>query len=490
VGYRINGIVLDKREEDLETYRVTSWTPHEISIVSIPADNSGSGVGRSFEDEEPKMTTEEKKPEINIKEIQESARKKEVERIKQITAFGRKFESSELAEKAINEGMEVADFQRKLLDDLSERGSQQVKKAEGPEVGMTPKETKQYSFCRALAALSNPQDKRLQEAAAFEFECSRAAAEKYKKDPQGLMIPYDVLAQRDLTVGTATAGGNTVSTDLLASSFIDALRNRTVVVQKATVMNGLVGNIAIPRQSAQAAPSAYWVAENATTNEGQPAFDQVTLSPETLGGYTDFSRKLFLQSSMDIEAFVRNELAKILAIELDRVCIEGSGSGNEPAGILNIAGIGDVAGGTNGAAPTWDNIIDLETAVAQDNADVGSLMYLTNAKARGKLKKTRIESGSPEMVWPNNSALINGYETMITNNVPSDLTKGSGTALSAILFGNFADLMVGFWSGLDILVDPYTASTSGTVRVVAMQDCDIAVRHAESFAAMKDAITT
>lgn len=491
VGYRINDIVLDERQGDTETYRVTSWTPHEISIVSIPADNVGSGVGRSFENnEEPKMSTEEKKVEINVEEIQNSARKKEVERIKQITAFGRKFENSELAEKAINDGMEVAEFQRQLLNDLSERGSEKVKKAEGPEVGLSEKETKQYSFCRALAALSNPQDKRLQEAAAFEFECSRAAAEKYKKDPQGLMIPYDVLAQRDLTVGTATAGGNTVSTDLLASSFIDALRNRTVVVQQATVMNGLVGNIAIPRQSAQAAPSAYWVAENAATNEGQPAFDQVTLSPETLGGYTDFSRKLFLQSSMDIESFVRNELAKILAIELDRVCIEGSGSGNEPAGILNIAGIGDVAGGANGAAPTWDNIIDLETAVAQDNADVGSLMYLTNAKARGKLKKTRIESGAPEMVWPNNSALINGYSTMITNNVPSDLTKGSGTDLSAILFGNFADLLVGFWSGLDILVDPYTASTAGTVRVVAMQDCDIAVRHAESFAAMKDAITT
>lgn len=491
VGYRVHSIRLEDSSESGDTYRVDDWAPYEISIVSIPADNVGSGVGRSLNEEVKTMPDPvQEKPAVDVQVIENAARKKEVDRIKQINAFGRKFDNSELADKAVDEGWNVEDFQRKLLDDLSEKGGRGVQRAEAPEVGLSDKEKKEYSFCRALAALSNPQDRRLQEAAAFEFECSRAAAEQYKKDPQGLMVPYDILSnKRDLSVGTATAGGHTVSTDLLASSFIDLLRNRTVVVDKATVFNGLVGNIAIPRQSTAAAPSAYWVAEAAAVNEGDPAFDQVSLSPETLGGYTDFSRKLFLQSSMDIEAFVRNELAKILAIELDRVCIEGSGSGSEPAGILNIAGIGDVAGGTNGLAPTWDHIVDLETAVAQDNADVGSLMYLVNAKTRGKLKKTRIESGAPEMVWQNNSSLINGYETMMTNNVPSDLTKGSGTDLSAIIFGNFADLLVGFWSGLDILVDPYTASTTGTVRVVAMQDCDIAVRHAESFAAMKDAIT-
>jgi HK97 family phage major capsid protein len=117
-------------------------------------------------------------------------------------------------------------------------------------------------------------------------------------------------------------------------------------------------------------------------------------------------------------------------------------------------------------------------------------MYLTNAKARGVMKKTIIESGASGMVWPVNSTELNGYGTMITNNVPSNLTKGTAVEIcSAIIFGNFADLMVGFWSGLDLLVDPYTASTTGVVRVVAMQDCDLAVRHPESFAAMKDALT-
>lgn len=492
VGYRIHNIKLEESNDGVDTYRADDWEPYEISIVSIPADNVGSGVGRSL-DEGEKMENQTEKteaPKIDVQVIENQARKKEVDRIKQINAFGRKFENNELADKAVDEGWSVEDFQRKLLDDLSERGDKGVAKAEAPEVGLSEKEKKQYSFCRALAALANPQDKRLQEKAAFEFECSRAAAERYKKDPQGIMVPYDVLSnKRDLTVGTATAGGHTVSTDLLAGSFIDLLRNKTVVVDKATVFNGLVGNIAIPRQTGAA--SAYWVAESSAVTESQTAFDQVTMSPETLGGFTDFSRKLFLQSSMDIEAFVRNELARVLAIELDRVCIEGSGSGNEPAGILNIAGIGDVAGGTNGLAPAWSHIVDLETEVAKDNADVGSLMYLVNAVTRGKMKKTIIESGASGMVWPVNSTSLNGYEAMVTNNVPSDLTKGTASGIcSAIIFGNFSDLLVGFWSGLDLLVDPYTASTTGVVRVVAMQDTDVAVRHAESFAAMKDALTT
>jgi hypothetical protein len=151
-----------------------------------------------------------------------------------------------------------------------------------------------------------------------------------------------------------------------------------------------------------------------------------------------------------------------------------------------------VVGGTNGLAPTWQNMIDLETAIATANADVNSMAYLTNAKVRGKLKSTqKFSSTNGAPVWDGGNTPINGYRAAVTNAVPSNLTKGSSTSVaSAILFGNFADLVIGMWGSLDLMVDPYTGSTAGTVRVVTLQDVDVAIRNVESFATMVDALTT
>jgi len=255
------------------------------------------------------------------------------------------------------------------------------------------------------------------------------------------------------------------------------------------MLTGLQGNIAIPRATGGA--TAYWVAESGSPTESQAAFDQVTMSGKTVGAFSDISRKLLLQSSIDIEGYVRNDLATALALAIDSAAIEGTGSSNQPTGILNTSGIGSVAGGTNGAAPTYANIVGLETEVAQDNADIGSLRYLTNTKVRGKLKQTYTNPTYGEIPVFGADGTMNGYGVAVTNHVPSNLTKGTASAIcSAIIFGNFADLIVGMWGSLDLMVDPYTASSSGTVRVVALQDLDIAVRHPESFAAMKDALTT
>lgn len=244
--------------------------------------------------------------------------------------------------------------------------------------------------------------------------------------------------------------------------------------------------MAIPKQTGGA--TGYWLAESGTPTESQQTIGQVPLTPKTVGAYTDISRKLLQQSSIDVEAFVRGDLATVLGLAIDLAGIAGTGANNQPRGILNTVGIGSVIGGTNGAAPTWANIVALESEVAAANADVGRLHYLTNALVRGVLKTTEKASGTAQFVWNSND--VNGYTPIVSNQVPSDLTKGSAEDIcSAIIFGNFADLLIGMWGGLDLLADPYTASTSGTVRVVALQDADIAVRHAESFAAMQDALT-
>jgi HK97 family phage major capsid protein len=224
---------------------------------------------------------------------------------------------------------------------------------------------------------------------------------------------------------------------------------------------------------------------------------QVQLAPKTVGAYTDYTRKLLLQSSIEVEQFVRRDLATVIGLAVDLAAINGSGSSNEPLGVLNTSGIGAVAGGTNGATPDWDDIVDLETQVAIDNAAVGQLAYMTNSKVRGTLKTIEKAANTAQFIFETPAraeegfGFMNGYRCGISNQVPSDLDKGTSTGVcSAIIFGNWRDLLIGQWSSIDIIVDPYTHSTSGTVRIVAMQDVDVAVRHAQSFSAMKDVLTT
>lgn len=507
VGYQIHSVVLEKHTDDGDTYRVTDWEPMEISIVSVPADTR-VGVGRALDSipasppstypEETHMQEQNRASEssaataspapVDVAGIEANVRAAEKQRVADLLAIGQMFAkqigSDKLALAAIESGATPDEFRQKVLTALDRKAATELAPA---AIGMTAHEQKRYSFMRAINYLANPRSNVARELAAFEIECSVAASEAVGKQARGLLVPHDVLT-RDLTAGTNTAGGYTVATDLLSGSFIELLRNKLLLPgMGAQMLNGLVGNVAISR--ATGGSTGYWVAESGAPTESQAAFDQVTMSPKTVGAYSDLSRKLLLQSSIDIERFVQNDLATALALAIQQAAIKGGGS-NEPTGILGTTGIGSVVGGTNGAAPTWANIIDLETQVSAANADVGTLGYLTNAKVRGKLKGTEKFTGTNGMpVWTDGAQPLNGYSAGVTNAVPSNGTKGSGTNLSAIIFGNFADLLIGLWGGLDINIDTSTGSTSGTVRIVTLQDVDVAVRHPESFAAMTDAIT-
>ena len=497
-GYIVHKAVLVETGSDgPDTYRVTDYEPFEISLVSVPADAS-VGVGRSLDGAvsadpaagttptdaaaaptEPTQTETKSQghtmPEIEVPEQRNHA--VEITKIAATMKGG-----SELAMSAIQRGLTVEQFQAEAIRHLA---TQPVPDA---GIGMSRTEAKRFSFVRALNALANPTNRKAQEEAAFEREASDAFGAKLGRSAQGFFVPVEVQT-RDLVAGTPTAGGNTVATNLLAGNFIELLRNKLALTgMGAQFLSGLVGQIAIPRQTSGA--TSYWVAESGAPTESQQAFDQVTMSPKTVGAFTDISRKLLLQSSIDVESFVRNDLATVLALAIDLAAINGSGASNQPTGILNTAGIGAVVGGTNGLAPTWAHMVDLESQIAVANADVASMGYLTNAKVRGKLKQTSKVSGQNGFIWEAGNTPLNGYMAGVSNQVPSNLTKGTSAGVcSAILFGNFADLIIGQWGVLDLMVDPYSGSTSGTVRVVALQDVDVAVRHAESFAAMKDALT-
>lgn len=362
------------------------------------------------------------------------------------------------------------------------------------KLGFGKQELESYSIVRAMRAMMEfrrGNANAWETFAPFEAEASRAAAERMGKAPQGFFVPADVLSEkRDLNVGSVAAGGYLKATQTL--SMIELLRNRMILdTAGATVISGLTGDVAFPKHTA--AGTAYWVAEGSAPTESQQTIGQVAMSPKTCAAWTDYSRKLLLQGSVDVENFVRSDLMSILARACDLAGLHGLGSSNQPTGVAATSGIGSVAGGTNGAAPTNVHITQLEREVSIDNADVGNLAYITNPKVRYKLKNTLFTATyGDRFVWGSDREQpLNGYPSLVTNQVSSALTKGSASGVcSAIFFGNWAELLLGFWSGIDILVDPFSLSTTGSTRIVAFQDCDVAVRHAESFAAMLDALTT
>ena len=481
-GYRIAEMT-ENVKDGKSTFMATRWEPYEISAVTIPADNS-VGFGRSDDGDQRDVTvhrseesapaeqppeeitmTEAITPAVDVQVVATQAAEAERSRIAAISALGERFNQSDLSRKLINEGKSMDEARSAFLEEI--KVDQKPITGKEADLGLTDKEVRAYSFVRAIHAMANPGDKSAWAAAAYERELSEAASKKSGRAARGFMIPADVL-RRDLNVGTATAGGNLVATDLLAGSFIDLLRNRSVAVRAgATVLNGLSGNIAIPKQSGAA--TAYWVAESGAPTESQQTVSQVTMTPKTVGAYTDFSRRLTLQSSIDIETMVRSDLATVIALAIDKAALYGTNADNQPKGLTGQTGINTVAFAAANA--TFAELVAMETGIASDNADVNGMTYLVNPAQRGVYKSTaKFGSGTDATIWePGNT--VNGYRTEVSNQIVA----------GDVLFGNFAELLIGFWSGLDLMVDPYSNSTSGTIRVVALQDTDIAVRHAESF---------
>jgi HK97 family phage major capsid protein/HK97 family phage prohead protease len=468
------GYSIDKMEERGDDFVATQWSPYEVSVVSIPADPT-IGIGRSLTDEtvvqaapaasptpEPEM---ENTPDLEV--IRSEAVEAERTRIAAISALGEKHQMQDLARELIDGGRTIDEARAAVLEKLGTQPVEQVIRSAditSNDVGLSDKETRSFSFARALNFLANPSDASARRAAEFEIEVGKAAAQKYERSSNGIVIPNEVL-RRDLVVGTPTAGGNLVADELLAGSFIDLLRNRLALAQAGvTMLTGLQGNISIPRQTSAA--TAYWVGENGSPTESQQAIDQVNMTPKTVGAFVDYSRRLLLQSSIDVEGMIRNDLARVIALELDRAAIYGTGSSNQPLGLVNTTGIGSQTITTYG---TFAQYIGMETDVASANADAGSLRYIINAAARGALKSTDKGTDTGNYVFENNE--INGYPVIVSNQLQNN----------DALFGDFSMMIMGMWSGLDLTVDPYAGATAGTVRVIALQDVDVAVKQPGAF---------
>lgn len=474
IGY----VVHDTKKDANGTVRVTLWEPYEVSLVTVPADPN-VGIGRSFT----KGNTTMEVHQTNSGDLTA-----ERSRVEAILSLGKRHSLINEAESAIRSGVTVEVFRSAVLDKISTRHSPIGGNVSWADDTARDRATvKQFSLSRAIAAqLNNDWSE-----AGLEREVSQEIARRSGRSASGFWVPAAALSTRATMV---TTGSNVVGADFRDDAFVLPLANRAQVVNLgATVLPELAQNVAIPRQTGRVA--AAWYAEDATITESSATFDNITMSPKQVSATSRYSKKLMVQGLPAIELLLRNDLQGQLGLAIDQAAISGLGSSNQPLGILATAGIGSVAGGANGLAPAWSHIVALETALANANADMGALGYLTNSKVRAKLKQVEKSATTGLFLWENGPGdgfdRVNGYRAAVSNQVPSNLTKGTSTGVcSAIIFGNWSDLIIGTWGQVDVLVDPYSDSAKANVRIVATGFVDIAVRHPESFAAMQDALTT
>ena len=489
VGYQVNSMKKEESEKDgVPIYRVNSWLPLEVSAVSVPADQSSLvGFARSKEtpkieinsNEEIKMETENKTPEVNPAELRADFAKE----AKAIIDLGVQHNKRDLANEAVANGASLAQFRGSLLETIANDKPLDLPSS----VDMNETEQREYSLIKAV------QETAQGKLSGLEKEVSDQIASQTGKAARGFYMPTNIgFGKRDQTVGSNSGGGFLKGTDHLGNEFIDALYAKLVIGQAgARVMSGLQGDIAIPKLSASVTNSAF-VAENGAPSEGAATFAQVTMSPKTLAAYVDVSRRLMLQSDPSVEAVLRNDVINTFARKIDEVALEG-GASNEPSGII-ASSTGNVeALGTNGAAIAYSNIVSMVSKVEQDNAILNdaSCKFIGNPKVTAKLRTTPKQGSGVEgnfILNPDDSML--GYNYLSSTLVPSDLSKGNASNLSAMIFGDFSQLMLGFWSGVDVIVDPYTGSTAATTRLAFFQDLDLALRHDDAFSVCKDIVTT
>lgn len=506
VGYeRTKAISRTKLEGGRDAIRF-AWAPFEISITPVGADPN-AGLGRSEDLTQDPLndimkrnllfapdaaagagTTTVDRAAVTL-EVETNLLKRFNEINAAAEAIGKQFPEAEktfreLAQKAIGSGMTAEAFNAELLKSIPGIRKADMQTA---DIGMTEKDQKRYSILRGIQSVLETG-----KVGGFELDCHQEVAKRCKGLPySGFLVPADVAVDlgaagrgrsmangyRDLNVTTAAQGGNFVQTSL--APLIEILRNRMVTNRLGVqTLSGLQGNIAIPRQSGAA--TAYTLAEAAVLTKSTQAINQISLSPHRVGAWNAYTKQLLLQSSTDVENFIRDDLMKVLAIKLDKLVLDGSG-GADPIGILNTTGIGSV---TFGAAATWAKLISFETALSVANADLGKMAYATTPTVRGVLKAAaKIGTTFPVFIWEStgnsdgpNDGVVNGYRAAVTNQI----------AGNAVYFGNWEDDIMAMWGGYDVVVDPYTSATSATVNITVNSFVDNAVRHAASFSVSTD----
>lgn len=487
VGYVVQAAEPAGSRDGLPVIRASRWDAVEISLVATPADPT-VGVGRAMGHPARNITKGNIMTKQNPAPAAVDAGLAERGRATAIAALGRRFDlPADMVADAIERGTTEQDFSAAVLDNM---GGNAVPAATRSRMG-TPalqKEGKPYSLVRAIAAQASGNWSE----AGFEREVAQEMHRRRGRAASGFYVPTAALVRAEgRTLLTSQNASSLIGTEQMGDRFIESLKPQVRVIELgATLLSGLVEDASIPRMTA--GTSAEWIAEDDSAWESSPEFDAVTLKLKQLSANARLTRKQLKQSLPALDQILIQDMRDQIAIALDRAAIAGTPSvGNQPRGVLNVPGIHTRSMGANGGAITWAAITALAAMVKGANAAADSLGWLTNHKVEGAMQSTPRVAGTETMILSPDEAepVIARHRARFSGNVPADLTKGTGTGLSALIFGNWSDLLIGQWGGVDVIVDDATEAHKGNVRIAAHSEWDIAVRHAEAFGAITDIVT-
>ena len=474
-------------------YRVTKWTPFEASVVAVPADvevgfdrMAGSPVPPQTPatpaalTPTPLVIVEKTMTENVTKSPAELDAERKLAIISLGTQYAKYLGPNDVVE-ACTKGMSVEAFKDFIIGKLETRhtDTSQI------HVGLTPKEVRRYSLGRALRAmtLNDWTD------AGFERECSEAVAKIMGRSPEGMFVPPEVF-HRDFNVGTASEAGNLKPTEFRGDMFVDALRNNLVMGQLGVrVLAGLTADVDLPRKSGVSTIGT--TSEVGSASETNPTTAKVTLQPKRATAYVEVSKQAIIQSAMALEGMIRDDLVMGAAVHIENQCINGTATAPQMTGIRYTTGIGTATAGANGGTVSWANIVALETAVANSNAEPDRLAgYLINTKTRGAAKQVQKGTNLP-FIWDGGPQPLNGYRAAVSNNVPSNLTKGTSTTVcsAGIFASDWSMGVIGLFGAPDVTVDPYTKADTGQVKITLNQFADFGIRQPAAFAKIEDLLT-
>lgn len=350
---------------------------------------------------------------------------------------------------------------------------------------LSPSDKRGYSYIRMINYLASERRN-----LCLEGEVSNALAKELPLSPapKAGFVPLSLSGQRSgLDSKSGSSGGFMAATDV-SRDLIELLRGKNLLLN--------LGAVLLPLDHARAMPvevsgsTATWTSENSgdDVDDTDMVYGARIAFPHSLMVTSALSKKLLSQTSAAAEAFVRADLARAISNAIDVAGFNGSGLSNEPVGILQTSGIGAVIGGSNGATPDFQDILDLEYAISVGNADVASMAYVSTPGIRRLLKKTQEVSGSSKMIWTGNQ--VNGLLAAASTNVPSNLSKGSSSKVChALICGDFSQLIIAqFGGGMALTVDPFTLARRAMIEVTCYIDVDLVLRRPESFAVMADAL--
>ena len=299
-----------------------------------------------------------------------------------------------------------------------------------------------FSLVKAIRSIANGQQ--LDELTAAVIAQGNEEARKAGISTQGqIQLPESRAA-----VTVTAEGEDVVATDLF--DILMPLRAKNVLVQAgAKFMGNLVGDVQIPVMTAN---NVTWKGEVANAADGAGTFSHITLSPHRLTAYVDISKQMLVQDSVDVENAIRTDLINAINTKLEETIL-GNGDGKE-GGTTIVAPLGMRNGVTATSVTGYDKVCEVESNVEDANV-LGECVYIMSNKAKAALRGMIKGTNGTGMVYENGS--VDGTKAFNTSHL--------GTAKTYI-YGDFSNLAIGSWGGVDITVDPYTQAAAGKVRIV------------------------